>query len=131
MAERDPQFEQDVLRILYAALSDRAALAAAMSGQQPMPVANATPGPTDPSAPSRPSPFEVGVQGGALVPVPKPTPLRCIDIVHVNYQDIAFPQVTEDQIKALQAPGKTSREEVVQEAMRRVLAREIDNMSNA
>jgi hypothetical protein len=126
MAERDPEFEQDVVRILYAALSDRAALAAAMSGQQPMPVPNAAPGQTDPSAPSRPSPTEVGVQGGAPPPIPPPKPLYCGDLV--AFEHLAFDTTTEGQLLDIQKATGASREQVMQEAMRRALKDKIGEL---
>ena len=88
MAERDPEFMQDVLRIVYAALSDREALAAAMSGQQPMPVANTAPQPPDPSTRSGSSPSEVGVQGGASLAIPPSCAVRCARTTNVSYEDL-------------------------------------------
>jgi hypothetical protein len=119
MAERDPEFAQDVLRILYAALADREALAAAMSGQQPMPVPNAAPGQPGGRgrrARSGSSPMEVGVQGGAPPPIPPPKPLYCADLV--AFEHLAFDQTTEGQLLDIQKATGASRE---QEALRRAL----------
>jgi hypothetical protein len=128
MAERDPEFEQEVLKIVYSALADRAALAAAMSGQQPMPVPNAAPGQTDPSAPSRPSPTEVGVQGGAPDPIPPPRAFFCGCTLHVNYEDLWLDDPAEADpggIGEIMRLTKAAREQVLQELMRRALRAEI------
>jgi hypothetical protein len=128
MAERDPEFAQDVLRIVYAALADRAALAAAMSGQQPMPVSNPAPGQTDPSAPSRPSPTEVGVQGGAPDPIPPRRAFYCGCTLHADYEDLALSDPDgqpERDIEEIQRRTGATREQVMQELVRWALRAEI------
>jgi len=127
MAERDPEFQQDVLSILYAALSNREALAAAMSGQAPAPVPDAAP--PAPDAPA--SPLDTGIQGGAPVPVPPARPFLCGHIIHVDYEDLAFDDTSETHVGELQggAPGST-REQIVQELMRRALKAEIQGLAD-
>jgi hypothetical protein len=125
MAERDRQFEQDVRRIVYAALADRQALAAALSEQQPMPVADGAAQQLDVSPPSSSSPMEVGVQGGSpaptnIAPFTQPR-AACPDIGHLDFEDLGFDDDTEILIGMIVAATTNPRPQVVQEALRLVL----------
>lgn len=122
MAERDPEFMQDVLRILYAALADREALAAAMSGQQPMPVPDAAPGQP---AQSGSSPTEAGVQGGAPFTLPRPIAFLCGTTIHVDNEDLALDSAAEANVQKIVSGTAATREQVVQELVRRALQAEI------
>jgi len=129
MPERDPQFEQDVLRIVYAALADREALAAAMSGQQPLPVASASAPQPDPAAatPGAPSPTDVGIQGGAGIPIPPSCPIRrCAELAHLDFEDLGFDVDTETRLHYIEGQTGATREQILQEALRRVLADQIE-----
>jgi hypothetical protein len=123
MAERDPQFEQDVRRIIYEALADREALAAAMARQQPTPVPDATPGqPADP-APSRPGPWETGVQGGALGGDPPPQRVKtgiCTHDKHIDVEDMYYDELDAEIDSIAQDLGEP-RARVIQELQRRAL----------
>jgi hypothetical protein len=133
MAERDPEFMQDVLRIVHAALSDREALAAALAGQPPMPVPDTSSGQTDPLTPPAPhaslSPLDVGVQGGAPGPIPPPRAEYCGQIVHVAYEDLYLGDSYEtgpNSIAQIQTnTGGASREQVMQELMREALRAQV------
>jgi hypothetical protein len=133
MAERDPEFEQEVLKIVYAALADRAALAAAMSGQQPMPVPHAAPEQTNPSTPSRPSPTEVGVQGGAPDPIPPARQFLCGQILHVDYEDLWLgdQETGAEGIEGIMSDTQATRPQVLQELMRRALRAQIAGLRGA
>jgi hypothetical protein len=117
---------QDVLKIVYAALADREALAAAMAEAEPLPVADPEAGQTGPPPSSRPSPMDVGVQGGAVQDFPRLVPaFLCGQVVHLPYEYLAFDRAVEDMITEIQRRTGASREQVVQEALRLTLSDKI------
>jgi hypothetical protein len=131
MPERDPQFEQEVRRIVYEALADREALAAAMAGQKPTPVPESTP--REPAAParSRPGPFEVGVQGGAFDATGGANPPQrargCTHDKYLNVEDMFF----DDDDKVIDAIARElgePRSRVIQELQRRALRAQVPDL---
>jgi hypothetical protein len=137
MAERDPQFEQDVRRIVYEALADREALAAAMAGQQPTPVPDPTP--EEPATPAsrRPGPSEVGVQGGAdpqRVPplkahyCPKAVFAHPTDVWYSDDPDPDPDTGAEKEFKSIMQKTGATREQVIQELMRRSFMDKINEL---
>lgn len=131
MSERDPRFTEDVLKIVYAALADREALAAAMSEAQPLPVTESASAPTDPTPPPRPSPMDVGVQGGASANLPPAVKFGCARTTHLFPEDYAYDPATETLLGEIQNLTGATREEVVQEALRCVLSQQIAELRRA
>jgi hypothetical protein len=135
MAERDSEFMQDVLRIVFAALSDREALAAAMSGQQPMPVADAESQPPDQPPQPGSSPFDVGVRGGQPAPVPPCCAVRCARTTNIAYEDLYLGDTHEtgegNTVADIMTQTSATREEVMQELMRRALIAQLAGLRGA